>query len=110
MDPLSAERIAHNEHLFRVANQQIDAAAVEQGLRLPVPFICECADPTCTELLRIQPTAYRELRENPRRFFVVSGHEGDATALVERGEGYEVVEKLGHAGAVAERLAGEDAS
>lgn len=105
-DP-TAERIARNDATFRDSNERIEAAAEQYGLRGPLPFICECADPTCVEIIRLTPAAYEELRANPRWFAVVAGHDevaGPHTRVVEEREGYVVVEKLGEAGEIAASL------
>jgi hypothetical protein len=78
-----------------------------------VPFICECADPTCMEVLRVELDEYRSVRSSPRRFLKAASHGADAgpaARLVSEHEGYVVVEKLGRAGDVAESLARGHAS
>ena len=43
-----------------------------------VPFICECADPACVEIVQMTMKEYREIREDPRTFLNVPGHEASA--------------------------------
>jgi len=53
---------------------------------------------------------YREIREDPRLFWNVPGHEASAQGwaqVVERHDRYVVVLKVGPAGEVAEQLEGE---
>ena len=105
-DPVTQERIARNDDAFRRANRRI--AAVASGLPLEkAPFICECADPRCTAIVGLSQDEYAEIRASPRRFFCVPDHleaaEGMARVVTER-DGYLVVEKVGHAGEVAEQL------
>lgn len=109
MDEATQERIARNDATFRDANEKIAAAAQEIGLAGTAPFLCECADPQCTDLLRLPFDTYAEVRRHPRRFVVVPGHEataGDAAEVVESTPLYHVVEKTGRAGEVAEELSG----
>jgi hypothetical protein len=102
------ERIARNDAVFREANERIEQAAVAIGVENgPFPFICECADRECTEILLLELDEYAAIRANPRRFLAVPGHErqaGGAAKVVESHDGYDVVEKVGHAGEVAEQL------
>jgi hypothetical protein len=74
-EDVTAERIAKNQATFRDANEQIEKAAEEHGVPRP-PFICECADPRCTELVELDLPTYEAIRSNPTHFFVVPGHEG----------------------------------
>jgi hypothetical protein len=107
VDRLMEERIARNQATFRTANERIGAAAGVYEVATPVPFICECADPTCSEIVRLELDQYEEIRSNTRRFFSVPGHETAAqgvSVVVEERSGYVIVEKLGHAGEVAEAL------
>jgi hypothetical protein len=107
-DRLTEERIARNDATFREANERIEAVAEENALSEPVPFICECAELRCTELVRLPLDEYRYVRSNPRWFINVPGHEVEmrgAGIVVEERDEYLVVEKTGHAGEIAEQLA-----
>jgi hypothetical protein len=107
MDRLVEERIARNDAAFRRANERISAAAETYGVDIPVPFVCECADPECSEVVRLKLEAYEEIRADSRRFFHVPGHrdaEGTAGVVVAERDGYVIVEKTGHAAEIAEAL------
>jgi hypothetical protein len=115
MERLMEERIARNQATFRAANERIGAAAGVYDIATPVPFICECADPTCSEVVRleldqyeeIRLDQYEEIRSDPRLFLNVPGHQTaaqGASVVVEERNGYVIVEKMGHAGEVAEAL------
>jgi hypothetical protein len=104
---LTLVRIAENQSTFRAANENIETAAEEMGLDGEVPFICECPDRGCTQIVRLTLAAYAEVRGHPRHFFTVPGHESTtvqdgASAIIEEREGYVLVEKIGVAGAIAE--------
>ena len=74
-----------------------------------VPFICECADLTCVEIVRLELADYEAVRTHPRRFVNAPGHDragGSAVRVVSDHGDWIVVEKVGHAGEVAEELAG----
>jgi hypothetical protein len=106
-DRLTEERVAKNDAMFRDANKQIAAVAAQQEITEPaLPFLCECADVGCTEIVKLRLAEYRELRSNPRWFVNTPAHqEGSQSALVARRDGYVIVEKQGHAGDVAAELA-----
>lgn len=111
------ERMADNQSAFRSANERIEASAEGMGLvGRPVPFICECSDPTCTEIVRLMLAEYEQIRSGPRRFFCAPGHQepavsAGAAVVVDNKEGwggsYVVVEKVGEAGEIAEEHYGE---
>jgi len=102
----TAERIGKNDATFRDANERIQRAARDIGVE-PVPFICECADPACTELVRLGLDEYEDVRADSRHFLNAPGHEVNAEGyarLVSQHDGYVVVEKLGDAAKIAEEL------
>ena len=106
-DP-SAERVARNNDIFRRANEQIRTAAGTFGFDAPIPFLCECTNERCTEVVRLTAAEYAEIRSHPRRFITALGHfeHGDGhERVVERRDGYETTEKVGEAGEIAEELA-----
>lgn len=102
----TAERVAKNDAAFRQANERIERAAREFGIER-VPFICECADPACTEVIRLSLEEYERVRGDSRLFLNAVGHEASShgyARLVSTGDRYEVVEKIGEAGEIAEQL------
>jgi hypothetical protein len=107
MDWSIEERIAKNQAIFRDANERIHAAAGVYDVSMRVPFICECADPTCSEVVPLELREYQEVRADPRRFLNVPGHEAasqGAAIVVEERDRYVIAEKIGHAAEVAEAL------
>jgi hypothetical protein len=104
---LTAERVARNQAAFREANERIEEAALEYSINGGLPFICECSDPSCVEILRLQLSEYEAVRATPTHFISAPGHHraaGSWAAVVEQREGYEIVEKVGDAAYVAEAL------
>lgn len=101
------ERIALNQATFREANERINAAAGAYAVDIPAPFICECANPTCSEIVQLELSEYEEVRADSRHFFNVPGHQAaaqGAAAVVAERDGYVIAEKTGHAGDVVEAL------
>ena len=104
--PSREERLGRNNSTFRDANEKIAEAAGKYEVVEKVPFICECATESCTEIVRLSLAEYEEVRSPPTRFFVAPGHqasEGVVSLQEDRG-GYVVLEKEGRAGEVATEL------
>ena len=108
---MAVERIARNDAIFREANEGIGEAAEEHHADMRIPFICECADPGCREIISLTQDEYRQIRSDPRHFVNVAGHEASAHGWVDvvaRTDGHVTVEKLGQAGEIVEDLEGEE--
>ena len=103
-----AERIGRNEDLFRKVNDQIEGVNEAFGVFTgTMSILCECGKIDCIEQIELTLDAYRELRTDPTRFAVKPGHEApDVERVVERHEGYFVVQKVeGDPARLAEELA-----
>jgi len=105
-EDLTVERIAENQSIFRVANEAIEAAAESMGLLKRVPFICECADEGCTDLVRLTLDEYEDVRVNPRLFVTAPGHQqiavsAGAGVVIASTDDHVLVEKVGAAGEIA---------
>jgi hypothetical protein len=102
---VSDERMAANQALFRSSNEGIREAARRAGLER-IPFLCECDDLDCTQLLRLTALEYERVRRDGRTFIVVPGHEqADARSrVVSEHGGYSVAQKVGRAGEIAQEL------
>lgn|SRR5436190_16463232 len=100
-------RIAENESRFRAANEKIEEGWQRLGkAEQTIPFTCECGRRDCMVVLRLTAGQYEQGRRNPRTFICAPGHEivGDGIGRVVQEEAsFVIVEKLGVAGAVAER-------
>lgn len=64
--------------IFRRANDCIRDAAVTHGMRDRVPFVCECTDVTCTEIVRLTLDEYAALSREPPGAIRASDHSEDA--------------------------------
>ena len=103
-----AERIGRNEDLFRKVNDQIEGVNEAFGMITgTMSILCECGKIECIEQIELTLDAYRELRTDATRFAVRPGHEvPDVERVVERHEGYFVVQKVeGDPARLAEELA-----
>jgi hypothetical protein len=99
------QRAARNEALFREVNENIARLEERYGATITEPvFICECANEGCAEQVAVDLDTYQRVREHPRLFFVLPGHQApQLERVVETHADYLVVEKTGEAGEVAER-------
>jgi hypothetical protein len=104
----SAERVAFNDNLFRRANDSIERSAAGIGAEIEhVPFICECAEESCTTVIRVPSDDYMRVRSDSRLFLNAPGHDEAAQGwakVVERHADYVIVEKIGRAGEIAEMI------
>lgn len=95
MSEEQARRVGLNESIFREVNEQIESLNRDLGgQQRTMTAICECANGDCTERLEIPVTDYENARADARRFIVVPGHEvPEYESIVERGDGYDIVQK-----------------
>jgi hypothetical protein len=104
---VTAERVAKNNSIFREANEGIQDAARRYSVSGDVPFLCECTEPACVEILRLELAEYEAIRATPTHFIYAPGHSSAAqgwATVVEQRDGYDVVEKVGAAADVVETL------
>jgi hypothetical protein len=85
------ERFA-GQNIFRSINDRIlelDGAWADEH-----QFVCECADLSCSRVMRLQTWEYETVRADPAQFAVLPGHEQPwSNQVVIRSEGYVVVKK-----------------
>jgi hypothetical protein len=90
-----AKQVGENEVVFREVNERL--RELGEGFSLvsdTAEFVCECGQADCTARIRMSLAAYEQIRSDPKRFFVIKGHEVlDYEHVVEEGEEYMVVEK-----------------
>lgn len=95
----SEEQAAWNEAVFREANERIAWRSGElTAVEGPIPFLCECEDEDCTEVVRLSLDEYRRVRAEATQFVVALGHptRGEPTPLA--GAGWVCVRKDGIGG------------
>jgi hypothetical protein len=80
---------------------------LNEGFSLVIPlgaWVCECANDTCTERVKMSASEYEKIRSDGTRFFVAPGDEHvwpDVEEVTERNASYWVIEKVGHGGELA---------
>jgi hypothetical protein len=88
-------RIAKTESLFRDVNERIAESAGAVGLD-DAEFVCECADPTCTERVSVDLGDYEAVRTESTHFLLVPGHELPARIerVIHHAGHYQIVRKV----------------
>jgi hypothetical protein len=95
----STNKRPENEAVFRAANENLKANLVSLEELERVPFICECSDGDCMEVVDVPLVTYEEVRVEQNNFLLRAGHETPADeSVVARNDGYVVVEKRRRAG------------
>ena len=93
-----AERAARNEEIFRDVNKRIEQGAEQHHVAGTLPFHCECGRASCLETIEMPAGRYAAIIAERYRFVVLPGHEESTIErVVETGQAYVVVEKIGEA-------------
>ena len=80
---------------FRAANEQIAEKAKVLSFPTKVPFLCECADDACTELLPLDLDEYDRVRAEPAHLVTVPGHPvGESASVVDANDRFSVVAEI----------------
>jgi hypothetical protein len=106
MERAQEERLAMNEALFRDVNERIrEISETFEQKEATFDFLCECADPACTQRVVLTRAEYEYVRADSTRFVVAKGHAlPEIESVVERAKDHVVVEKEGSAADVAIHL------
>ena len=87
-------RMARTEALFRNVNERI-AESAQRTDSGDAAFVCECADPDCTEQVEAPLDVYEDVRSDGTQFLLVPGHEEERIERVVRERRrYSVVRKV----------------
>ena len=105
---LRMQRAAQNQALCREVNRRITTLSERFALAIGErEFICECAHPSCTELVPMTVAEYEEIRADSTTFFVRPSDEHVDPAVeevVRRTDRYWILRKIGVGAEVAEAL------
>ena len=100
----SAERKALNEGAFREANESLERGARElvgADDASVVPFVCECPQPDCIQVVLLTLAEYEEVRARSAGGLAAVGHEDPSIErVVARNHRFVTTEKFGEAGDV----------
>lgn len=103
----AAKRAGRREANLRELNSRIVESQEQIALALnsPLTVLCECAEEDCNESIELAQEAFAALQDHSTRFFVVDGHVlPEVEQVVERGDGWIIVEKRGAAAREARRI------
>jgi streptogramin lyase len=101
-------RGARTQSLFRDVNERV--MTINQAFSIAIAhadWICECADPACSERISLTMEEYEAVRASPIRFAVAPGAEHffeELEVVVDKNERFWVVEKTGTAGELAAQI------
>jgi hypothetical protein len=85
---------ARTESLFRDVNERI-AESAQRFDADSTQFVCECADPNCTDRVEATLDEYEEVRADGATFLLTPGHEHkDIERVVSNRGRFHVVEKI----------------
>ena len=100
----SVERAAENESTFREVNEKLEKRADELALTGGrTPYLCECDDERCTQVVLLTGEEYEQVRARPRTFLLVADHQSPDDRVVRTEADYVVIEKTGEKGALVEQ-------
>lgn len=99
-------RLAKNEVVFREINERVSELAANHGPDEHVyTFFCECSNADCTLQIELTRKSYEDVRAHGNRFLIATGHElPEIERVVERNDGWWIVEKENEAGELAKEL------
>jgi hypothetical protein len=100
----SVAKAAENEVTFRSVNERLEKKAEELELGdSPTPYLCECEDEGCRDVVLLRHDLYEDVRAHPRRFIVVPGHQQGDDEPIREEAGFTVIEKHGEEGDLVAR-------
>lgn len=89
-------RYASNEAAFRGINERIrrHQEQADHAHSDPMTFLCECAEGSCIDQVRIDLDDYRRIRQDARRFIIAPDHDApEIEDVLERHATHWVVQK-----------------
>lgn len=69
------DRVRGNQEAFKRANETIAAKARDLDPDDPTPFLCECVDERCTQIVLMTLAEYDDVRSDDGRHVIAPGHE-----------------------------------
>jgi hypothetical protein len=85
---------ARTEALFRDVNERI-AESAQRFDAESTQFVCECADPNCTNRVEATLDEYEDVRADGATFMLAPGHaDKDIERVLEDRGGFHIVEKV----------------
>ena len=103
-DEARDKRLAENEAIVREVNERVEeVAGAWHNPEEAIDFLCECSKKQCGARVSLTVAEYERVRSNAAWFFVTNEHaDPEIERIVERPDGWLLVEKTGVAEAVAD--------
>jgi hypothetical protein len=99
---IQAVKAARNQALCREVNERIESVTDTAG---DLELLCECADLQCTATIHLSVAEYERIRSSSVRFPIALGHVvPEVENVVEETERYAIVQKVGKAAEVSDKL------
>jgi hypothetical protein len=99
---------AKKQSLPREVNERLkEVGERSKSMSYADDAICECANDECSERISLSVDEYERVRAHPTWFAVLAGDDHvfpDVERIVEKHDGYWIVEKMDGAAAVADKL------
>jgi hypothetical protein len=101
-------RGARTQSLFRDVNERV--MDINEAFSIAIAhadWICECADPACSERISLTMQEYEAVRASPIRFAIAPSAEhffDHLEVVIEKNDRFWVVEKTGTAGELAAKV------
>jgi hypothetical protein len=99
---------AQTQSIYREVNERVVEISEQRPLYAPAhDAICECAKPECSEPIAITAEEYERVRAHGTWFAVAPSEHHvfpEIERIVDKNQGFWIVEKVDGAGAVAEEL------
>jgi hypothetical protein len=88
-------RLEKNQESFRNANQRLGNIVSDKvGRQETIPFLCECADGECLDVVSVSLIEYEKIHSHPDRYLIVRGHPtSPGESMLEERDGYWIVQK-----------------
>jgi len=103
---LRDRRFAANQSVFRRSNERLSRRLDALGTG-SARYVCECGDDSCRDRISLLASEYEHVRSSSTWFLIALDHEilsGGFERITETHERYQVAEKSGAAGALAEAM------
>ena len=99
------QHVSRRREQIRLQNMRIAVAARRHHFdnRVGVPFLCECDDVGCRQIISLTREEYEDVRRDGAVFVVVPGHSSGREIVEERGA-YAVIRKTDGEATVARAL------
>jgi hypothetical protein len=87
-----ASKRDRNQEPFRNANERLKARLADLAWGEQIPYVCECPDPDCMEVVELTLAEYEDVRARENAYLIAPGHEHRLRGtVIDRRETYVVV-------------------